>query len=151
MVQPFSKTVWQFLTKLNILLLHKPGFPGGTSGKESSCQCRWCKRHGFNPWVGTIPWRRAWQPTPVFLPGESHEQRSLGSYSPWDCKESDTTEPLLGIRLGCPKTRKMAYWLVIIDIIQEAADSRRRFWFLSLSLKLVNKSLTWKGLSCIWR
>ena len=36
------------------------------------------KRRGFNPWVGKIPWRRAWQPTPVFLPGESHEQRSLG-------------------------------------------------------------------------
>ena len=36
------------------------------------------KRHGFNPWVGKIPWRRAWQPTPVFLPGESHGQRSLG-------------------------------------------------------------------------
>ena len=40
------------------------------------------KRHGFDPWVGKIPWRRAWQPTPVFLPGESHGQRSLVSYSP---------------------------------------------------------------------
>ena len=44
------------------------------SGKESSCQCR---RPGFNPWVGFFPWRRKWQPTPVFLPGESHGQRSL--------------------------------------------------------------------------
>ena len=42
--------------------------------------------------VGKIPWRRAWQPTPVFLPGESHEQRSQASYSPQGCKESDTTE-----------------------------------------------------------
>ena len=48
----------------------------------------------FDPWVGKIPWRRAWQPTPVFLPGESHGQRSLVSYSPCGCKESDTTEYL---------------------------------------------------------
>ena len=43
------------------------GFPGGTSGKELACQCRRHKRHGFNPWAGKIPWRRAWQPTPVIL------------------------------------------------------------------------------------
>ena len=48
------------------------GFPGGASGKEPACQCRRCKRHGFNPWVGKIPYRRAWQPISVFLPGESH-------------------------------------------------------------------------------
>ena len=46
-------------------------FPGGTSGKEPPCQCRRLKRHGFNPWIEKIPWRRAWQPTSVFLPGES--------------------------------------------------------------------------------
>ena len=44
----------------------------------------------FNPWVGKIPWRRVQQPTPVFLPGESHGQRSLAGYSPWSHKESDT-------------------------------------------------------------
>ena len=49
-------------------------------------------RPRFHPWVGKIPWRRAWQPTPVFLPGESRGQRSLVGYSPWDHKESDTTE-----------------------------------------------------------
>ena len=54
------------------------GFPGGTS-KESTCQCRRHKGCRFNPWIKKIPWRRAWQPTPVFLPGESHRQRSLGS------------------------------------------------------------------------
>ena len=47
---------------------------------------------GFDPWVGKIPWRRKWQPTPVFLPGESHGQRSLVGYSPWGRKESDMTE-----------------------------------------------------------
>ena len=50
------------------------------------------KRHGFDPWVEKKPWRRAWQPTPVFLPGESHGHRSLVGYSPWDHTESDKTE-----------------------------------------------------------
>jgi len=58
------------------------GFSGGASGKESTCQYRRHKRSGFDLWVGKIPWRRARQPTPVFLPGESHGQRSLVSYSP---------------------------------------------------------------------
>ena len=49
-------------------------------------------RHGFSPWVGKFPWRRAWQPTPVFLPGKSHGQRSLVSYSPSGRKEMDMTE-----------------------------------------------------------
>ena len=67
-------------------------FPGGASGKEPSCQCRRQKRCRFNSWVGKIPQRRAWQPTPVFLPGESQGQRSLAGYSPRGLKESDMTE-----------------------------------------------------------
>ena len=58
-------------------------------GKEPACQY---KRFRFSPWVWKIPCRRAWQPTPRFLPGESHGQRSLAGYRPWGCKESDTTE-----------------------------------------------------------
>ena len=50
------------------------------------------KRYGLDPWIGKIPWRRERQPTPVFLPGKSHGQRSLVGYSPKGCKESDTTE-----------------------------------------------------------
>ena len=46
------------------------GFPGGSSGKEPACQCRRLKRHRFDSWVGKIPWSRAWQSTPVFLPGK---------------------------------------------------------------------------------
>ena len=65
------------------------GFPGGVNGKEPTCQYRRWKRHGFNPWVGKIPWRRAWQPTPVFVPGESHGQRNLEGYSPRGCNELD--------------------------------------------------------------
>ena len=72
----------------------------GTSGfehrndKEYACQCRRCQRHGFNPWFRKTPWRRKWQPTPVFLPGNIHGQRSLEGYSPWGRKESDPTERL---------------------------------------------------------
>ena len=51
-------------------------------------------RPGFHPWVGKIPWRRKWQPTPVLLPGKSHGRRSLVGYSPRGRKESDTTERL---------------------------------------------------------
>ena len=53
-----------------------------------------CRRPGFDPRVGRIPWRRKWQPTPVFLPGESYGRRSLVGYSPRGSKESDTTEQL---------------------------------------------------------
>ena len=58
------------------------GLPYWFGAEESACQCR---RRGFNPWVGKILWRRKWQPTPVFLTRESHGQRSLVGYSPWDC------------------------------------------------------------------
>ena len=70
------------------------GFPGSTSGKEPTSQSRRHQGHGFGPWVGKIPWRGAWQPTPVLLPGESHGQRSLAGYSPRGPKESDTTVAL---------------------------------------------------------
>ena len=54
--------------------------------------CLQPRRPRFHPWVGKIPWRREWQPTPVFLPGESQGQRSLVGYSPRGCKDSDKTE-----------------------------------------------------------
>ena len=63
--------------------LYEKRLPRWLGGKEFARQCRRPKRHGFAPWVGKIPWRRAWQPTPVFLPGESHGQRSLAGYSRW--------------------------------------------------------------------
>ena len=62
------------------------------SDKEPACQHRRPKRRGFNSWVRKIPWSRARQPTPVFLPGESHGQRSLTGYSPQSCKELEATE-----------------------------------------------------------
>ena len=67
-------------------------FPGDAGGKEPTCQCRRLRRPGFNPWVKKIPQRRAWQPTPVFLPGESHGQRCLVGYNPQRHKEANLTE-----------------------------------------------------------
>ena len=58
-----------------------------SSGKEFSCQCRRC---GFDSWSEKVPWRRKWQPTPVFLPGKPHGQRSLVGYSPWGVTKSWT-------------------------------------------------------------
>ena len=60
----------------------KKGLPRGLNGKES----RQCRRHGFNPWVGQILWRRDRLPSPVFFSGECHGQRSLVGYSPWGCE-----------------------------------------------------------------
>ena len=82
------------------------GFPCDLAGKRIRPQCG---RHGFNPWVGKIPWERERLPTPVFWPGEFH-----GLYSPWDCKESDTTEwlSLHGFVIILPKReRLLLLWL----------------------------------------
>ena len=89
-------------------------YPGGTSGKQSACQSRRHKRHGFNPWVGKMPWRRKWQPAPVFLPGESHGHRRPGFPSwvgkiPWRRKWQPI--PVLlpgkshGQSMGCQRVR----------------------------------------------
>ena len=71
--------------------------PRWLTGKESACQCRRHRRQRFSPWVRKIPWRRKWQPTPVFLPGKSHGRRGLVGHSPQGHKESGTTE-LLSVR-----------------------------------------------------
>ena len=76
--------------------IRKFGFPGGASSKEPTCQCRRHKRRRFNPWVRKIPWRWAWQPIPVFLPGESYGPRSLAGYSPQGHKELDMTDAHIG-------------------------------------------------------
>ena len=57
------------------------GFTSGSTGKESACQCRSCKRRGFDPWDMKSPWRRKWQPTPIFLPGKFYGQMSISSPS----------------------------------------------------------------------
>ena len=67
-----------FLNCINVLIYFKMGLPRWLSGQ--------CRRHGFDPWVGKMLCKRAQESTPVFLPGESHGQRSLADYNPWDPK-----------------------------------------------------------------
>ena len=83
-------TIWTTREVLNRLQYSvNRGFPGGSDNKESACNAG---GPGFDPWVGKILWKREWQPTPLFLPGEFHGYRSLVGWSPWGCKESDTSE-----------------------------------------------------------
>ena len=77
------KAIYDKHSANNILRL-----PQWLSSKESICQCR---RRRFDSWVSKIPWRRKWQPAPVFLPGKSHGQRSLVGFGPQGRKESDTS------------------------------------------------------------
>ena len=86
------------------------------SGEESACQCR---RRGLDPRVGKIPWRRKWQPTPVFLPGETHGQRSLAGYSPQGCE-----------RVGYVVTKQQQQHLSLVPALCEV-------WFhLSFTLEM---------------
>ena len=92
----------------------------GSSDEESTCQCRRCRRHEFDPWVGKIPWRRAWRPTLVFLPGESHGQKSLTGYSSWGHKELDVTEHTHAT------TQHTCQLLMEVEVTSEAS------WYLSM-------------------
>ena len=91
-------------------------FPDRSVGKESSCNAR--DTNEFNPWIKKIPWRREWQPTPVFLPGKPHGQRSLVGYSPWGCKESDlaTKQKQQNMTLWLNSNKK-AVWILLISYI----------------------------------
>ena len=80
--------------KFNQMIIISITLPRWLSGNESTCFCRRCRRHSFNPQVRNIPWMRAWLPTPVFLPGELYEQRSLAGCNLWCHKESDTSKRL---------------------------------------------------------
>ena len=85
---------WQTRKKEARLLNLSPLFRIGQNVRGWGIVCLQCGRTGFDPWVGRIPWRRKWQPTPALLPGKFHRWKSLVGYSPWDCKESDMTEQL---------------------------------------------------------
>ena len=104
-------------------------FPGDASGKEHTYQCRTCKRLGFNPWVGKFPWRRAWQPTPVFLPGESCGQRSLAGYSPMSCRVrlTEMTEHLYS-KKNC--RRKFVFCLFVLrwEKLQTLAHKKTQYF-----------------------
>ena len=80
------------------LLLLSSIFPSIRVLTNESAPCimwsKYCRSPGFDPWVGKNPWRRKWQPTPLFLLGKCHGPQSLVGYCPWCCKESDRTEQL---------------------------------------------------------
>ena len=91
-------------------------FPGGSDGKESACNAG---HLGLIPGSGKFPWRREWQPAPLFFPGESHGQRNLGGYSPWGHKETDKTElPTLSLSLRNPPS-------MVVGTTQENIDQPR--------------------------
>jgi len=100
------------------------------SSEEPTCQSRRCRRTRSDTWIGKIPWRRKRQPTPVFLPGESHGQRSLVGCSPWGCKESDATEQRT---LHDYQLKKAHLYFELIDFLTTAWNLRdltilRRLW-----------------------
>ena len=124
------------------------GFPGGTSSKKPACQCTRCKRRGFSPWVRRIPWRRAWQPAPIFLPGECHGQRSLVEFTAWHRELNlvlcDNLEEWDGVESG----REVQEWGNIctpitdyIDVWQKTGKHCKAI-ILQLKIKINLKKLT---------
>ena len=107
------------------------GLPWWLSGKESTSNAR---DPGSIPWSERLPWSRKWQPIPVFLPGESHGQRRLAGYSPWGCKELDTTEQLntdthrhnLKIDPGGWKHSSISFSLCVIEVYIRLSDEGRK-------------------------
>ena len=139
-------------------------------GKESSCQIRWHMRCRFDPCIRKTPWRRKWQPTPVFLPGESHGQRSLADKrSLWGHKESDTTKQMSThtaqqhsslpplekffpcLNASCPLMLPPASVLSIFGYHHCLIDFRATFtWVYSSVLVLVNYVTLNNNLTSLW-
>ena len=100
------------------------------------------QEHGrckYGPWVGKIPWRSKWQRTPVFLPGQSHGERSLVVYSSWGCKESDMAERLsththMHAQCSCQVLSVCHFWLYKS---QNDRENRQQIWTLSLGMLLI--------------
>ena len=114
-----------FIFFFNLILYHR-GFPGGSSGKEPACQCRRRKRHRFDPWVRKILWRRAWQPTSVLLPGESHGPRSLVGCSPWGHKSQTQLKRLSTSYNGGvmrPYSLRICVWISVSLCLKLASET----------------------------
>ena len=107
--------------------------------------CLQCRRHGFNPWVRKISWRREWLPTPEFWPGESHGQRSLAG-----CEKSDRTEPLtlsLSSFLGNHKF-SCTFGSILIISEETEAQSGRQIWPMSPSRDITEPFWSMLGSRC---
>ena len=117
------------------------GFPGGPSGKEPAYQCRRHKGPGFNPWVGKISWRRAWQPTPVFLPGVSHGQRSQVGYNPESRKAGHDWRTTAGMH-----TYNCSCLLYINDYVYSFSLKSNNEVLIIYPILITNLSLWWSFL-----
>ena len=103
--------------------------------EEPACQGRKCKRYRFNPWVGKIPWRKKWQPTPVFLPGESHGKRSLVGYRPQGCKDADTTEVTQHAQMNENLEKDIFYLLLSSAFLHIKLAKIQKFYKLSVNVE----------------
>ena len=130
-LHPSLRQLWGQITWSPLWFFHLRSVPGDIpcllansayghrrwlSDKESTHQCRRLRRRGFDLWVRKIPWRRKWHPTLVFLPGESHGQRSLVGYSPWSRKQSVITEhactdEMFSLGLSRYKKEQSNFWM----------------------------------------
>ena len=142
------------------------GFPGD-SGKVPVCQCRRHKRHRFDPWVGNIPWRRKWQPTPVFLPGKTHGQTSLEGYSSWggervgyDLVTNNSAVMMTGFSVNiCWKREGRSKWIMLILVgcslcVKHYIKTFTNIFFFSLptfSLKHYNNHMSSLRICPFWR
>ena len=119
----------------NSLLYQLPRLPREHSGKEFACWCRRCKRRKLDPWVGKIPWRRNWQPTPVSLPGKSHGQRCLEGYCPWGHERVGHNWAAEHISVVCKEKEKMSVRAACLEIgLARFAlvRDRKTLWFSSI-------------------
>ena len=116
------------------MTLNSLGFPGRLRWWRV---CLQCGRPRFDPWIGKMLWRRKWQPTPVFLPGKSHGQRSLAGYSSWERKESDMTEQHRFHFLN-----SLVWWAS--QILSVACWSFKLYLFYLYSTSRWSKSFWWK-------
>ena len=117
--------------------------PWWLRGKESTCQCRGCRRRKFDPWVGTNPWRRAWLPTPVFLPGECHGKRNRADYSPWGRKELHMTDT------HTTQQQPFFFSFSLLCVCRDRSASQWNIYFSAFSSCL--DCCAWSGLYVFWR
>ena len=119
-----SQTLWGWDLEISILFLKSLH---GSVIKEAACQCR---RREFDPWVGKNPWRKKWQPTPVFLPGNSHGQRSLVGYSPWGRKR-------VGHHLATKQQQQTTHCTQTSACSQGWSSQLQTFFFFFISWRLI--------------
>ena len=147
------------------------GFSGGSVVKELKRQCRRRRRCGLDPWVGMVPWRRKWQPTPVFLSGESCGQRSLAGCSPQHCREvhvmsnehahTHTGQCIQdGISTGNEAWKEAEEHLICVNVCREenkylvstyGSRSAGKLWVFFLFLSCFLKEKILKVMGCKWK